>query len=1172
MASIFDNIKKFIGLWDNSADTVVPQEKQVDQNQPSFFEWVADAVSNVGKFVSNPVWTTAWFLLDKWVDLVKDNTQIDENIWWLVDWIKSIPQDIINWEYNNGDFFQWVKKAADFIYNPVWAISSINNTNPSFLDLGSKVIWTALDMWADKLAWFANDMNESTYREYVRNPEFINNPLTPVYANFLEFKPFWYEIGKSIASNLDWITNDNQSDVSKQEQFFINSALNRWVDEFEINKSWNIQWLDLYNKRFFKLWENQIVEVWDKTQAEKDLYDMVEKTNWIIDRSPLVKNADRNWIWDFQKEWIQLLGKYWKTTLEDMIIDQSIKDWISVIDIETFWADEINKVKSDMITDVSKFVWKPVDFETAQTIANTFASLWEKSDQVTLEFKSRFKNEDQERLKKYYPEDFEKRINEIKIKNEEVANLEKDVTWLLSTEAKELSNKLLVEKDWGKRALMKNNFLQLQDQISSNTQWSSEFVQVVSDLTKWDIRYNQFNEDLKRSVDLYDKNFTNFAKLKYNNFFWWLNNIDSERLAEKKYALEIWDEWAIVEWKRLTKEEIRSTVDWWNVWDISRIVAYHITAPLSKVKDIDWKEKDIALQRYMIWKNKFNPVWMEWINYMNAQIKDIVLANTKSAYVSMWYRLWWIVSNAFSVIWQAWENILSNPIRNAQELTLNINNKTALSFIWETNNLQFNEDWTSFSEFLNTSANFIDEYWEVAPDLILSITPAWFYKAPIVLARAAKATRIWEAFSKWASLLNNWSKLINYWENINDLRLIGIWKKMVDLSVKWNKMVDDAVDLYKSVDVLWFVNKWNLASAGNLSKEWAIDVINAGNKRLIWTQQLKSTFWELVENVVQDRVVWSLIFNKTNTTYEDDVKIDNLITFWMFLPFWILKWWTKRTTWFTTQRKVLDSLRDVMTWNAASDNLVRIATRSALDTEILKAKEWVDYAVNSEWIIYWLSANWQKKVNDAQSIGQVFVNQTNKAIIATWWDVSQFSKIVAIRRLQDIWVQRRKRWEPIEDIFQEINQLVKWWSSTDVFAKEFAIKEWENTAVVAWDWATVLLGKNEMIQQTKVKDLLWFTPSELEAWIPESVLTQRISEKWVDVWVKDLFTKIESDSWEPIYKYWWENSIEIASNKIANKEWEMQDIINRLPEEQQKLVSISESILNDLSANIICDE
>lgn len=1166
MASIFDRVKDFFGFWDNnqqqntqptqdagtfwgSVNNNIQQpiiQAPVENNQPSsFIDWVKNTVNDAATETAVFLWWLFW----KDEERIRENAKkesftqyLDNNDWWLsefVSWWVDLFKDI--WKYVWDAVVDEYKSTPTSIFNPL-----------------TPIIWVAKKVWSD--IWNSDIVKEAR---------------------------IWTD---------DLFTNDEE-EINKKR---VDNTIANSLQQFQYTSDYVTKWensLDFSNNNYaFTTWWPVVSS--QKNDVEKDMSSVMAATSTKIDWKQDFAQYKDNDKWYEQK--FNELSSWSDKSINEAAINLSFEHWVAIEDITAELKQERLKVinaafwesKKEQLTDedasiITNMAWKYVTYRENQNEA----------------YKAYEDKKTESYYKQYFPETWEQKMQEkkdIEKRQEEFYN-----TWVdsIPTFAKFVWDKLSdINTSQTDKNILRKNLNTAINWVATLKLQNYQFIKELEWYENDAWLGKNFSQQIKQKFDEYEKNKIYYIEQSALNFASNQDNDTSKTTTDYNYIKDrvLWtvDSYTF-EWKTYTKQELQSIADWTYVWNNSdnaslaaRLVADHMTKPLRTVTDFDWKQREIKLEQY--WN-----LGMQGINYMESQIKDIILSKTKNSYRWAWYFatqwisywLWFIAQTVENTVawWlrQVWdisidENNRSNSLWNLAKDFISsplwiewaLWNKTTLSILWESNELVFDKAWWNLSEWYDNVTNFTDEYWEWIVDIATLWSPLWAWWAA---AKTLSLTRMWNVI-KWIWEASKAARYITMWEKI-----IWMWDALIKTSevIKWSRFANF---------IRWF---WWLKSItkesmlANSFAEWIEDWVKY-EKYIDSLWRASSRFdnlWEfgkeLLDNVLQDRLIWNFIVWKTNSQYsDDDVFWDSVLTLWAIPVIRWVTWIIRGTEWFARTFKQNQEFNKII-WNIWKDySSIENTLPNVLESFWIK--KWVDFELTPQGKIIPKSVDAYDKIFDAQQIHAIsWATLTRLAIESP--EIAEVAIADALLKNDALSTIRKNTSnisrtninasEYLKMLWDEAKAMYDWWAASTVFSKymwfakdQINVVKSINSMTVIWNWEAMFRTTNKW----DIKTAMWFTDEQLDAWLTEEIIKQKSDEIWVDL--KNIFSKTEvknQDWWTSVvYKYGWQSDIEVGLSAVK---WnELEELISKLPVESQKNVKVVEKLLWDLESNIPC--
>lgn len=791
--------------------------------------------------------------------------------------------------------------------------------------------------------------------------------------------------------------------------------------------------------------------------------------------------------------------------------------------------------------------WKEVTDEQAQSFID-FAQQ-RSTEVINIEqlVREDKKNQRLDFYKKYYPSDYQSKFDEY---NKKSTLADKANEAAAKDRFPDINAKILkANNDWdivkkveyeqslnlniNNRSERNQNLIAASDQIL-NLKWNnaedqaqikSIWLQLLNNWRKsWEIQ-TRFNNYV-------GSNIWDYATQAEAELAWWKEFLQKEMIDKWKTTYSsYWD--------------ISTIIKSWNRNAIAGIIADIITEPLQYL-DVWWKKEYISVQQRWV-------PWKSWIDFMSEQYKEY--ARTKSQDYHYYtpildnieWAVWWVANLL--------ENTVVSLLKKPQEyLTFgNTNiwfNFSVSSILWQTNLDNYNKRWISVSEAYNNVINYTDEYWEVIPQAyflfknpLSLIWEVWMmaWKAWTAIGKIKQieqlATKLWNS-ERIVWLLGNMTKASEF------LKATSIYTKWEDLINWWNKLIS-SID-----DVLFRV--WKVSDDLWLAAWRSKDIMYKATR-----PEIISTFWkELLDNTIQDKLIWEYIFWRTNRWYtNDDANTDMWFTLWASTIGSLARWYSV----FNNSLRITEDILN-------NDNAMRTGFETFL-------KDWN--------IDYFKDVNWVLQPKDS-SMAKDFFNLYNEynTWLSAWIHIMRNEKWIKLLTetliLQDYmkWAKELvKQWIPEELIkyttlmWKELEWAKNWTVSfADVIAKQidmnynkwFKLWVW-NSMVIVNNWTDKLIKNpdNTIESVLKIDTSKIYNDEEIK------IIQQNIETSWVPVTIDNLFIKTDS---------WYISSLAKAKDIWWLPEAELKNVIEKLPLNQRLTQNAAESVISDLNlTDINCE-
>ena len=1124
--SILDNIKSGVsGLWDKVKGWV---SNVINKGKDILDEWAAQVAWNVWEFL--------WYDWDEVLERARANplsTQVQE------DWDNTIASEVIE------DTADSVKKFA------VDLTKYITTDHPPMgISYGISAFWDAAK-GAIEATWiwdWGADFELDRISNYWQLPRALWSIAT--LANRRRWiDEDWTEEWKKISSLQDTIP---------------------WI----INSMW--LWLDV-------AYTGEDTDTVDRTPWQQQIALAISGTKDNIDWGQFYRDSWNNKdqaIWAFNS-----LSIYSDENLQKAAEATSIQTGASIEDTIKKFQDERAEVFKSVFDQSATGELTQADMSSIANAASIYITEYQ---QAQIDYEPIYEKEELEFYKRHYPTTWEDKVadkEKEKVRREEIGKL-----WL---DAFPEASKYLNSVKWditipyAQRVKAVENFWELINTFTITQLDNENFADTLTNM--WESAWLPVEEikAIEAKIWQYGQNYTYYMERVYLNYGNVQDNNQAQDLADVDYIknkiLPTLADWQTmdVKWVSLTKADIEAIADGTykqTMYDISesgsdkirrdlaaQLVVEGITDPLRSVT-INWEEHKVKLEQWTIWEKSAG---MEWISYIQAQIKSIVRDQYKnSVYHKLWYDLFEWVSNVFWWTAQTTENAVAQWMRTQWDS----NAISVLSKIWDTNRLNFDRPGWNLDEWWYNITSFMDEYWETALDIPL-ILASWWTSWALTAAR------------KWVSLSRNWANLIRIGSTT---RQVGMWRKLVTL---WNYMQDMSATIHSNKFIQYLDNLANLTMPSRdkmlfsawdlieLEKDWSkVDsfirkaALSTGRKTTLWD------FWrEVLDGMVQDRIIANFILGKMDTDYTEwDVWADTILTIWI-APIAGL---VQNMFWMSNKTKEAKWLLDFISWKDS-----REANREVV--EMIIKNQWLvenqDYMKLADWRLVPANNATLQKFLDATRIANGAVNMFNKELLKDPVNASRriaewLNEASVVNYLKTQWATNNVTRSDVDNLLNslknELDVMNNWWSEATILAKYFSVNGAENNVFKTPNSATIIWWQSQpMMRQgtsTDIKTIFWITDEELNAWIPQSLLDSKSAENGVDYSKIFSRTEITNDDWttEVVYKYWWFNNTEIWFNN-ATDGW-LETLIDWLPTTSKQDVAIITKLAQDLDSEINC--
>ncbi len=968
------------------------------------------------------------------------------------------------------------------------------------------------------------------------------------------------------------LTNIWQSDVVKEIRGWTREAVKVDQEERDYSRSqyWFDSLVDLNKARLNSSFVDVANELKNRgiwtNREDPALVWLASAMDVISDKVDLSNESYIHSEWNGWYNWTLAALAWWSDNVLDAEAEiTALETWQPLEDI-------VDRYKSRRTEFINKEIFNEsivsnLSNEEAAIIANAAATYKLDRDETTSDFID-YDNKKREKFyKDYYPDNFESKIdNYYKELNQAQEDINQWTKFLPKASVALAEYQNDTDKTYREKEAAYKNFnaaINAYATMKKENRWfESEIEWYIKEwgLPIWFLKQiEEWNKD-------FEKNFTRYLDNSAVNYFkWWITGNEAKTETDYQYIESIIipdNESYTFMWNELTATDLQAVVNGnyteLNASYAARLVADHMTKEMRTITDFDWNELEIKLEQFGWWRG------MQWLNYVNSQIKDIVLNKWKTSYKRAWYQALAWVSYWLWFVWQSIENTATTALKVPIVLNEETWIKSTLSVLGKSNELNYNPAWWSFGEGYDSIVNFVDEYWEAIVDIPVMRSPlwaAWIWTRALSLSRwgnRMKAVWGWKFWVLWSKVSSLWERMIKTSDNIKDW---SIYRRARDYG--WIKSFSKKTFLAKPTSKLNAV--WNIDRTSIASSQW-----NA-----IW-----ATFKELVDNLVQDRLIWNFIVGKTTSSYtDDDVFWDSVITVWIIpvtrLFTGILKGtqWLNKTRW---QNKQLDL---ILKWLAGD-----VEARKTLFPKMLESfwiKEWVDFNISKAWEIVPTNVQSYDKIFDAHHLDTVAWNtftkmsttnpeKTEKAVIESLLQQDALESLRKADNVSRTWLSSRWYLDLLE---KEWKSVVDWSAPSSVLAKytEFnpnklnVIKSL-NSLTTVWKWDNMLTK----IDWDTLKASLGLSPAQFDAGITEKTIELLTKEKWVDLKKYFSVSEIKDKDWvvSEVYKWWWEDSFEVWHSLAS---WtDIKQLFEWLPKKAQSDIKIVQKLLNDLDINIPC--
>ena len=1170
MASIIETIKKFLpksptqDVLANRAtisalEAADPTTQARDNNASNFVDYLKDGIDDAAALWAATLWGLMW----------KD----------------------VNEVYERAQSKPLTEQLWDDVWEPV-----------------SNVTGNILGTWQELLSYIT--------KAYNNNPISIVNPFGSAVS----------AIPKQIASDI-WNSN-----LGKSIRMWVNGFINSTDEEAELD----------YIKGTGGLWntlEKTINEMPASNSPFADMYSWEAMTTWLYsgDISPnalsstIWKEADKvtsgvaNAIKETKKS-IDWAGAYKEYEDDTSQFPQALAPlWLyttdnierAISDLESKWYDNATAtvaVLGERDEAFQSILWKHIKWDISlmdwdfKKIADSISSYNSYEDDLLKRFNEAEDKKYETLYKKYYPNSWEKRLEARRQEKESATLYNEAGTKSLPLASQELAriNLTATQKD---RVVNNKNFWTVVNYISNNQRETANTIKELEWYAEGVPNGKEFVNQIKEKLSITDENQRYYAEKLLLWSFTTPDNIQNSANVDREYIRDkilptlngnIEVPW-IFDWTtKYSKEDLENIVNGVGVNSentAAKIVAYDIMKPLLNVTGLDWENINIKLEQF--WN-----IGMQGINYVKKQIKDILISRSDMAYKRLGYQTIWQVNYAVWGAFQTIENMLAwysrwlqRWIQDSQEweywnlvmwwlLTAAqwwLQNKTVQSLLGESNELNFEVKWWNLNEWLNGLTNFVDEYWEVLPDIAFLIA-----NPTSVISKVTWLTKLSNAYRRAAVLVEaaDWLRSLNYAEKADDLIASASKLEKMMMKSRSNSFIQWIENTLSNVK--WYTKSAWLSSdystLENIVNKWwdakeiseAVFKFNSSvQKANSRSQAFNKMFYELVDNAIQDRIIWDFIVGKTSFWYTDrDVSTDLAISLWVIPLFrwvtWIIRWFEWLGAWYRRWEEFSKMLSNIGEYKNSKNALL-----DAFDFAWLK--NWVDYKLLDGWEIVPMSQEAGEKMLWAQQfwwaslakVSELFRVNPEQADIALAQAVLQ----------ADLLNMARKWWLTTETLSMasilnaEADALLKWWAPASVYSKYFKFL-WDKLNIMKTPSSLAVIWWETMRIESKAEDALnfvWLTEEEAKVWITKTSLDNKITETG-NPDIAQLFSKeeITKADWtkEELYFFWWNTDIQ---RWLKNAEWDMLDeLMSRLPDEQKNRVEWRKNLFKDLDTDLKC--
>ena len=1123
--SLLDNIKSWVWqLWERATNAI---SNVINKGGEILDEWAANVASNIWEFFGYD-WDTVY-------QKAKENPftkQVKE------DWDNTIASEVVE------DTAESVKK---FSVNIVDKFKEWLNNNPviqtgaGLVDFLSPKIKQANDWLAEAgIASLQNYWNISPL-------SMIRVAMARRGGNDISDDTKEWATVKSLQDTLPWIINT----------IWLGIDVTRVSDDTE------------YTTR---------------TPAQQEVAVAISGTQDKIDWTQFYRDSGRD-VERVNNEFANL-SNYNDENIQKVAEEMSIWQWISIEDATQELQKERAKVFQSIFSESATAELTQEDMSAISNAAKNYVAEYE---QANVDYRPIFEKEDIEYYKRFYPTTWEAKVAEKE--KEKARRQEIGETWIdaFPEFARRLEEiKWDINVPYSERVIATENAGRLINAYSAMKLDNDNFILTLSNMSKAAGVSETDIQAIENKVNQYGKNYTYYMERVALNFIDTKDNNVAQDLADVDYIKNIVNpamsdtDTLTIKWTRLTKADIQAIADWtyqWKDWssyppgyadklrrDIAaQVVVEQMTQPLRTIT-VNGKENEIKLEQRHVGTNSFG---MEWISYIQAQIKDVVRSQAKNnIYYNLWYDLFGWIADVYLWTAQTLENTWAESMRSVGDS----NAVSVLSKIWDTNRLNFDKKWRDLNEWRYDVTSFIDEYWESVIDIPLLLY-SWWTSGLLSTAR------------KWVSLSRNGSRLVRLWTTARETtmwkKLITLWNYMQDMSAtvhssKFMKYLDglsSATMPSRNKMLLW---AWDIAE---LERDWAkLDAFLNTTAKSVGKQTTLWDFWrEVFDGMIQDRIIANFLLGKMDTDYTEwDVWTDVILTTWL-APFTNQIVWL---FWMSNKGKQAKALLDFVAWWTSVKQNREIIEYTIKNFGLV---EWTDYMKLSDGKLVPANNKTVQKFLDATKIANSSVNIWNKMILnnpaeasrtlAYYLNEASFVDMVKNQRSTNL-VGRTDVENYLQALKSELDIVNNGWSEASILAKYFQINTSEkntfktpNSISIIW-WNDTPMLKSATT--TDIKTIFWITDEELEAGITQAMIDAKSAENWVDYTQVFSRTEITNPDWttETVYKYWWFNNTEIWFNNATD--WWLEALIDWLPEAGKQDVAIVSKLAQDLDNELNC--
>lgn len=1085
-------------------------------------------------------------------------------------------QDIESWN-ESTDYVESLKKLKEEELTRQWIDLTpflwIPEPKPAVIYEWSKEEEDTSKQWLS--AWESN-------LNLIKNIKSPLEVLDSLKEQVKELPDIFDEKTQVLPNPLNIVSSIWNSDIVKDLRW---GAVDRSVYDEE-EKEWDRVW-NTFNEAFnkFTKWGLRINTSFNETLEQYSKYGI----QWGV--SPSIDPELRDLVWaidsvsskidfsqegkDFsESEWGYLNRIWWDLAImnDGALMAQAetkaFESWLSI-------QDEFAKLAKSRTEYFNKNVFRDslisdLTDEEAANLANSSASyvyyLQGKAD----DFNQYSKMKEERFYRDYYPDNYTEKINEKK-KGIEAAQ---EVIWNL-TKITPKSSKLLAE--------IEENLETPQSEINSQKEnlWSA--ISSIANLRQSNLIFNEnisasFKDSwiestlpaqIKAGTDDFEQKFEWYTDTSlYNYMLWDITSDEAKTKTDYQYIKEILipsDDTYVLNWQEYSRRDLEQIAEWeYSVNNrniAARLVADHMTSKMRNLTDVDWSKIEILLDQW--WWG----IWMQWMSYVQSQIKELVNNKTKAWFLHKSYQAFVPLERAFWAVSQSAENVATAALRLPKQIFWEDTwIKTTLSVLGMSNELYYDKIGWDFNEWYDKLTNFVDEYWEAALDIPFLLNPKTFVTIPTKVAQFIRAWNAVKSITRWVE------KYTWLWDKISNLG---------NIMTKQSEYIFGEAIHQRAKNYWWLkplVKRSFLFNSGpKLDTAWQIEAASIASARY---HSLWAAWKEFIENMIQDRVIANFIIWKTNSEYTDeDIFFDSAITVWVIPFVRLFTGITKWSVWFSSRYQQNKAVWDILKWLSWWAEEEKALFNSMLP--VFWLKQGVDYRIDWD-VPVPLNAYWMDLMADANDIfwttmsvaRKIYTESPNNFELAFVEWVLQTDMMKNIlnnsQSVSRTWMSTR--WY-MDTLAREFQAVIDWWSPATVLAKNVRmfsdrmnfVKSFNSLAVV-WQEGMQFKKATEL----DIKKWLNLNQDQLEAWITEDTLNILSEQQWIDL--KSYFSKSEvknKDWWvDVVYKYAGQDAFEWWHAKVS---WtDIEELFNRLPTWTQKDIKVVEKVLSDLDIEIPC--